>query len=235
MYSGPGSKTVRLANGHDVAMTGAGHYAASGREWNRETRWPASDLASIPIHPNPPAPPNGNWFDTNIVDAALRTLGSSLYADNAINRSDMIALLQNVGDNGAVDATELSDLQKIVNTSTLFAGLGYVERLAEYVVLGSAANVSYAGQGLGNLAAGSSTVQLTNLVNKWFLGLDRPTASGTYRQVAGQLFVSGAAYTDIRQGQVGDCYLVASLAEVALRNQSIITTCLSSTAMARTP
>jgi hypothetical protein len=140
-----------------------------------------------------------------------------------INRSDVIALLQNVGDGGTVDATELADLQSIVNTSTLFGTLGYVERLTEYVVLGTVANAEYQGQNLGNLAAGSSATKLGNLVNKWFLGLDRPTTSGTYRQFAGSLFVSGAAYTDIRQGAVGDCYFVSSLAEAALRNPATIT------------
>jgi hypothetical protein len=60
-------------------------------------------------------------------------------------------------------------------------------------------------------------------VNKWFLGLDRPTASGTYRAFTGQLFVNGATYTDAKQGAVGDCYLIASLAEVAYRDASKIT------------
>ena len=55
---------------------------------------------------------------------------------------------------------------------------------------------------------------MENLINKWFLGLDRPTAGGTYRQFAGQLFVSGATYTDIKQGYLGDCYFMASLAEI---------------------
>jgi hypothetical protein len=35
--------------------------------------------------------------------------------------------------------------------------------------------------------------------------------------------VGGAAYTDVNQGQVGDCYLMASLAETALRSPSTIT------------
>jgi hypothetical protein len=233
VYSGPGSNTVRLANGQDVSMNGAGNFLAVDVYGNAKL----NGQAVVPPAPNPtptptptpnptptptPNPPAGNWFDTNITDAALRSLGSSLYADNAISRADMISLLQNAGDNGAVDSTELADLQKIVNNSTLFAGLHYVERLAEYVVLGTVANTSYAGAGLGNLVAGSTTAHMTNLVNKWFLGLDRPNASGTYRQFAGQLFVNGAAYTDVNQGQVGNCYFMASLAEAALRNPSVL-------------
>jgi hypothetical protein len=226
--SGAGGKTVRLANGHDVDMSGPGHVL-------QVTPYGTTTLDGVALSwddpapdpdptPNPdPTPPASNWFTTHIQDAALRALGSSLYTDNVINRSDAIALLTSAGDNGGVDATEFADLQAIVNNSTLFAGLGYVERLTEYVVLGSAANAQYLGQSLGNLAAGSTTAKLTNLVNKWFLGLDHPTASGTYRQFAGQLFVDGAAYTDVIQGQVGDCYLMAALAEAALRSPSTIT------------
>jgi len=64
---------------------------------------------------------------------------------------------------------------------------------------------------------------MEKLINKWFLGLDRPTAGGTYRNVSGQLFVGGAAYSDINQGYLGDCYFMASLGETALRNPSVIT------------
>jgi hypothetical protein len=64
---------------------------------------------------------------------------------------------------------------------------------------------------------------MEKLINKWFFGLDRPAAAGTYRQTAGTLFVNGAAYTDVHQGQVGDCYFVSSLAEAAFRNAATIT------------
>src|SRR3990172_2095223 len=117
----------------------------------------------------------------------------------------------------------MTDLKSIVNTTTLFGTFDYVWKLSSYVVNGNAANANYQGQTLGNLSAGSTATQLGNLVNKWFLGLDRPAASGAYRQIAGTLFVGGAAYTDVKQGSVGDCYLMASLAEVALRNPSTIT------------
>ena len=39
-----------------------------------------------------------NWFDTHIIDAALKSLGHSLYTDGLINRSDMIALLRSAED-----------------------------------------------------------------------------------------------------------------------------------------
>ena len=37
------------------------------------------------------------------------------------------------------------------------------------------------------------------------------------------MFVNGASYEDIKQGAVGDCYFMASLAEVALKNPAAVT------------
>src|SRR5207253_6530083 len=86
------------------------------------------------------------------------------------------------------------------------------------------ANQSYQGQPLGNLQAGSSAGQLQTLVNKWFLGLDRPQvqASESYRPASGSLFGDGPSMSDARQGRAGDCYLIAALAELVLdRPQAI--------------
>lgn len=218
--SGDGVDVVRLANGKDVTMSGANHTLTVSTTGvatldGKRLSW---------VTPSPsPNPTPSNWFDTNVVDAALRTLGHNLYADGRIDRGDMIAILKNAEDGGSVDATELSDLKKIVGNSTLFAGLDYVKTLSSYIVNGSTANAKYQGQNLGNLAAGSTTAQMENLINKWFLGLDRPTASGTYRQIAGSLFVNGATYGDVNQGYLGDCYFMASLGEVALKSPSAIT------------
>src|SRR5581483_784895 len=47
---------------------------------------------------------------------------------------------------------------------------------------------------------------------------DHPGASGSYTVVTGNLFGSnGPSYRDVQQGAVGDCWLLASLAEVAAR------------------
>jgi hypothetical protein len=150
-------------------------------------------------------------------------LGHNLYTDGLIDRNDMISLLRNAEDGSIIDATELTDLRTIATSTTLFGSYDYVWKLSTYVVSANAANAKYQGASLGNLTAGSSSTQMENLINKWFLGTDRPTAGGAYRQVAGQLFVNGATYNDIHQGSVGDCYIVAALAEVALKNQAAIT------------
>ena len=76
----------------------------------------------------------------------------------------------------------------------------------------------------GYLGAGSSSVQLTDLVDKWFLGMDHPTltTSGSYSKVSGNLFgAGGPSYTDVYQGALGDCTVLASLAETAARTNII--------------
>jgi hypothetical protein len=223
---------VHLGGGHDVSFSGAkksslvvttnGTAALNGQvlSWNNPS--PPAPTPPAPTPPTPPAP-SSNWFDSNVVDTALRDLGHNLYTDGLINRTDMISLLRNAEDGGNVDSTELTDLRNIVSNTSLFGSSDYVWKLSSYIVNGNTANAHYQGSTLGNLAAGSSSTQMEKLVNKWFLGLDRPTAGGTYHQFAGQLFVNGAAYTDIHQGYLGDCYFMSSLGEAALKNQSAIT------------
>jgi hypothetical protein len=216
--SGAGNETVRLANGSDVVFSGAGHQLKVFTDG-----YVTLDGQVLFGSPPPPPPPPGNWFDTNIQDAALRTLGSSLYTDGLIDRSDIIALLQDSRDGSVLDATELSDLRRISDNTSLFGSNAYLSKLTSYVAYGTMANTNYQGGALGNLAAGATSTQMDKLVNKWFLGLDRPASGGTYRATAGTLFVSGAAYTDVKQGTVGDCYYLCALAEIAARSNSTIT------------
>jgi hypothetical protein len=106
---------------------------------------------------------------------------------------------------------------------------GYVYNLSYKIVSGDPANAWWTGgaatrTALGNLVPGSSATQMERLIGKWFLGLDRPTASSntTYRLASGSLFQSGISYSDIDQGNLGDCYLLASLAGTAFRSSSTI-------------
>ena len=100
----------------------------------------------------------------------------------------MIDLFRNAQDGGTVDATELADLRSIVANTTLFGALDYVWKLGSYVVsANNPANAKYLGQTLGNLVAGSTARHLENLVGKWFLGLDHPTAVGHVSQFLGHV------------------------------------------------
>ncbi len=167
------------------------------------------------------------WFDMNLQNDNLRSVARYLYRDGVFDRTDVMALFSQVAATGVVDSTELSDLRLIVSNASMFNMPDYVSNLANKVVNGNTANATYQGAALGNLTVGSSGQQLTQLTNKWFLGLDRPVATigGTtysYQYAQGSLFVGGPSYTDIRQGYVGTCYLLAGLAETAYRTPSVI-------------
>lgn len=221
--SSKGTDLVHLADGHDVALYGIGHMLAIDIAGAATLDGQALNWSTPSPTPSGTTTTTANWFDSHVIDAALRSLGHNLYADGRIDRNDMISLLRNAEDGSVIDATELTDLRAIVANTTLFGSFDYVWKLSSYIVSGNTANAKYQGTTLGNLVAGSSSTQMEKLINKWFLGLDRPTAGGAYRQFAGQLFVGGATYSDIHQGALGDCYFMSSLGEVALKNQAAIT------------
>jgi len=55
------------------------------------------------------------------------------------------------------------------------------------------------------------------------VGVDHPAADTAYSPVSGSLFgANGPSYLDVQQGAVGDCWLLAVLAEVAARDPSDI-------------
>jgi hypothetical protein len=162
----------------------------------------------------------GDWFSSNLSDAGI--LGEarySYYADGSIGRRDMLNIFDEAKDYGAIDAAELNDLRAIVNHAAGLAMPDHVRVLTRKVVYSDPANTK---SGIGNLFAGSSATQFGNLVSKWFLGSDRPTAEGTYRYASGSLFQSGVSYTDIDQGGSADCYFLAALGSVALKTPSKI-------------
>lgn len=174
----------------------------------------------------PPAPtPPPDWFAVNLGDVALRNVVRASAVDNLLSRQDMLSIFTQVGRDGVVSASEFTDLKTVLNKTSFYNGLDYVRVLSTDVISGSPANLYYQGTTLGNLNAGSSSAQLNKLVDKWFYGGDRPTvlAGATYKQASGTLFVNGPQYTDVRQGAVGDCYYLASLAETALRTPATIT------------
>ncbi len=167
------------------------------------------------------------WFDMNVQDDNLRGMARYLYRDGVFGRTDLMALFSQVAATGSVDTAELSDLRLIVSNASLFNMSDYVSNLASKVVNSNTANAAYQGAALGNLAVGSSGLQLTQLVNKWFLGTDRPDSNwgGTtyaYQYASGSLFTGGIQYTDIRQGLIGNCYFLVGLVETAIKTPSVI-------------
>ena len=168
-----------------------------------------------------------SWFDTHLRDAAIRSLAKADFRDHVLGRADMLGIFSEVEQQGDVTAVELGDLQAIAQNSALFSGVAYVQNLSAKVALGNPANGQYQGAALGNLAAGNSAGHLEDLVDKWFLGLDHPSSTidgvtYAYAKASASLFPYAPVYTDVRQGNSQDCYLLAGLAEIAIHNRSAI-------------
>ena len=169
------------------------------------------------------------------LDPAMFNLVQSLFVDQAVDRADMIQILESAIDNGGVTSSALDALE-ILTTPQNESRLNmpdYVAVLANDVVWGNPANASYQGQPLGNLANQGSdqllATALNDLVDKWFFGTDQPAidasavaAGATYSVVAGSLFgdnpnqaLDVPSSADMYQGALGDCYLIAALGALA--------------------
>jgi len=170
----------------------------------------------------------------SLQDSTLRTLAQTDYnRDASLTRNDMIGIFKAAAREGskAVNATELSDMSTLVNNSNVLGMPAYVEDLSSKVIGSNPANVTYHGKKIlptGKLTAGQPGSKLTDLIDKWFLGKDLPTAnagghSDPYATAKGTLFGSGGpSIFDVAQGEVGDCGLLAVLGETAARDPQAI-------------
>jgi len=145
---------------------------------------------------------------------------------NSVDRNTMLNLFYRVEDDGIVRVDEFGGLQTIV---ALVPMPDYVHNLAGKVVNGDPANIfcNSAYSTTGNLFVGAPAQALANLVSQWFLGtgpLCTTDPTITFSSASGTLFGSGGVplYTDVYEGDLGDCTLMAGLAEVALRRPDII-------------
>lgn len=164
------------------------------------------------------------WL-SDIGDGGLRSEIRSRLTDGVLDRTDILSILQSAGDGNVVDAVEFADLTRLssnfldLNAAPAARSSDFVGNLLSKVVTGDRANANYKGQTLGNLAVGSTKVTLDALIDKWFLGGDRPETSFVYSSAAGRLVRSGLDYKDISQGTIQDGSFLASLA-VAAHNRS---------------
>ncbi|MBW4432517.1 MAG: pre-peptidase C-terminal domain-containing protein [Pelatocladus maniniholoensis HA4357-MV3] len=203
---------------YSLSGLGVGDYVLSAKAYDQSgasTDTIQNSFGIVPVSTQ-------DWFDLNIQDAGIREAARQRFTDNVLDRNDMIAIFREAKDSSFVDSSELTDLRTLVNNSSLFRMPDYVRVLSNKVVNSDLANQSYQGSVLGSLYAGSSDIQLENLISKWFLGSDRPTSSYNYQYANGSLFQNGITYQDIKQGSINDCFFLTGLAATAFRSRSMI-------------
>lgn len=174
-------------------------------------------------------------------DVSDLTAGGTLSYGGALQILDDVAATVAASPSKSVTASELDDLQTIAaNLNTGITTSDYVVSIFTQLVDGSPANASWTGGALsssplGNLQAGTTAAQLDELIGKWFLGTDLPTATGeginnskpihpTYEAFDQPLYESSGVpeVTDVVQGDVGDCELCAAMIETVINHPTDI-------------
>ncbi len=188
-----------------------------------------------------------SWVSTLATSSIARDMSAAI-VNGQVTYSGLQTLLTDVAStlsssNTTLSAAQFSDLAKIANNlNNGVTTSAYLTGIMDSLVLGSRANATWTGGGasatsLGNLAVGSSATKLSELIGTWFLGTNLPNSqviengsrfSVSYSNVSGPLFgAGGPSMNDINQGQLGDCYLLAGLAEVAYQNPTAITSMIT--------
>ena len=161
----------------------------------------------------------------------------SQVGNGSVGYNGLLKVLQDAA-TGGMNAGELSALDQIAGELNAASGVttsASAQQLFDDVVLGNSANSTWTGGAaqsvaLGNLSATSTQTQVDQLVGKWFLGTDLPSFqaeggadAGAYQSYSLPLFsASGPQYTDINQGDDGDCYFLAGLMTEAQQDPSLI-------------
>ena len=222
-----------------VSATAPATTGASGTGASAPTATTVATTGSTPVP---------TWVSTlqtasNAADmSAADVNGTVTYAglENLLN--DLDSTLSS--SKSTLTSAEFSDLKTIVtDLNNGMSTSAYLTNIMTSLVDGNAANATWTGGAassttLGNLAAGSSATQLSELVGKWVMGTDTPSTkvsvdgsnfSVSYSASSKPLFAaSGPSMSDINQGALGDCFLLSSLAEVACQNSGVISSMFTS-------
>ena len=170
----------------------------------------------------------------------INTLSPAQLAALNLDYNKMLSILQTDAA-GGLTAGEFGALQALaakLNAANGITVSPYLQQIADDVILGNAANATWTGGAkyptpLGNLTASSSEIQADELIGKWFLGTDLPSSkvnisgfpnfSVTEKVSAAPLYgANGPSMSEINQGNLGDCFFLAPLAELAAQNPSAI-------------
>jgi hypothetical protein len=183
----------------------------------------------------------GEWDIEGLVDPTIRSTALADYhSDGRITRNDMLGIFNAATHGGAyLNNVEFNDLQTLVSDAAWVGMPDYVQNLATKA-LNDGPTGAYTQLGMMYIPAAPylqtiyqsiAAATLQGEINVWFKGADRPDANvtidntsyaPTYQPYSGQLWVGQPSFADVKQGADGDCWLLASLAEVADRNPAAI-------------
>ncbi len=138
----------------------------------------------------------------------------------------MIGALKKSEADGVLDSGEFGFVPQHRREFGPWGSTAAVRDLTRKLIDGDPANATFQSTAVGNLAPGSPSWKVDDLERKWFEGQDRPNQNfirtnsdgtqttvngGAYSKATGALFgAGGPVYSDIYQGNVGDCYFLAS-------------------------
>jgi Ca2+-binding RTX toxin-like protein len=231
LFGGAGADRLKGEAGNDTLFGGSNNDTLSDTDG---TNLIEQDYGHIPTRVPTISNFKSFWiFDHEFADPTVRSMVRLSYRDMEISRSDMLNIYNTIATdgvetsvqfNGSVSAHEYYDLKDMLSTSFPLKFAPSVKYLATQVVLGNFNHSQFEGAQLGTLGINSSGHKLNKLVDNWFKGGDLPTFTGnaTYKAAQGSLFVNGASFQDIVQGQATDSGFLAQLGEVAMHSPTTI-------------
>lgn len=246
--SDPYSAFAAVSAGATAAIVSAVAPGGAGNGPLSEPPAPAPAPAPVAPPSPPPAPSVPSWV-SGLHTASIAADMAAADVGGTVTEAGLVKLLTDLdstlsSSKTSLTSAELSDLKTIVaNLNNGMKTSAYLTNVMNSLVNGNADNATWTGgaptsTALGNLAVGFSATKLSELTGEWLLGTDLPSTkvsvdgrsfSVSYSTSAEPLFAtSGPSMSDVNQGALGDCYLLASLAEVANEDPGLISSMFTS-------
>ena len=197
-----------------------------------------------------------SWVNS-LSDPVIESDMEAAFVDGSVTENGLAKLFSDLAseltqNSTTLTASQFQDLKTISSNLNSSIATPYLNYITNAFVNGNTANATYTGGAatslpLGNLAVGSTATQINELNSKWFLGTDLPlnfyhtngkdspfddtpkSVSFSYQSTSVPLYstIAGPSFNDVNQGDLGDCFFLSPLAEVAQQNPTIISSMIT--------